>query len=103
MNTNDYQGTCSVFQLDPSKILRNSMASSDTLDTLDTQDTGSVFKLKCVILFVNSYIKKKKNNFNFSDESDFSFTSSMLENLDEALRENEKKVCFNPNVQFNSN
>lgn len=41
MNTNDYQGTCSVFQLNPSKILRNSVASSDTLDTtLDTQDTG---------------------------------------------------------------
>lgn len=38
-NINDYQGTCSVFQLDPTKIIKSSMASNDTLDTLDTQET----------------------------------------------------------------
>ncbi|KAE9542770.1 hypothetical protein AGLY_002681 [Aphis glycines] len=75
-NTNDFQGTCSIFQLDPSKIIKNSLTSNDTIDTLGTQDT--------------------------CDESEFSFTSSMLENLDEP-EENQKKVCFNPNIQFNNN
>lgn len=42
-NINDYQGTCSVFQLDPTKIIKSSMASNDTLDTLDTQETWWVF------------------------------------------------------------
>lgn len=46
--------------------------------------------------------KKKRSNYS-DEESEFSFTSSMLENLDEELKENEKKVCFNPNVQFDSN
>lgn len=42
--------------------------------------------------------------FSGESESEFSFTSSMLENLDEDQHgENQRKVCFNPNVQFNSN
>ncbi|XP_050431701.1 citron Rho-interacting kinase-like [Adelges cooleyi] len=73
---NDYQGSCSIFQLDPSKILKSSISQSNS--TIDTQDT-------------------------VDNLSEFSFTSSMLENLDEELVDDQKKVCFDPNVQFNSN
>ncbi|XP_050538665.1 citron Rho-interacting kinase-like [Daktulosphaira vitifoliae] len=72
-----YKGTIDIFQLDPSKILKSSLAESNS--TLNMQETTC------------------------DNLSEFSFTSSMLENLDEEQEDFQKKVCFDLNVQVNNN